>query len=274
MESKFNRRVLASRPAEQNIRWQQILQQAGFAVLNIPLMEIVELTDDEAVQKIKNRIIQLDLYDGVIFVSQNAVVTAFDWIEDYWPQLPAGIRFYAVGKKTAEVIEQRVACLAGFVSGQTIYAEGAMDSEALLAQLMQHGETDKRKFLICRGAGGRPVLGDELTRKGARVDYCELYRRQLPAAAAGEVVQIAFDAARDVLTVFSGETLDNLVAVFKKAKLSAWRDIPIVVPGKRVAEKARASFDRIIVAENATDEAMLNALVKFVREPDNLRNAR
>lgn len=274
MESRFNRRVLASRPVEQNIRWRQLLQRAGFAVLDIPLMEIVELTDDESVQKIKSRIIHLDLYDGVIFVSQNAVATAFDWIEDYWPQLPMAIRFYAVGKKTAEVIEQRVARLAGSVSGQTTYAEGVMDSEALLAQLMQHGGLDNRKFLICRGAGGRPVLGDELTRKGARVDYCELYRRQLPADAVEKVVQIAFDATRDVLTVFSGETLDNLIAVFKSAKLSAWRDIPIVVPGKRVAEKARANFDRIVVAENATDEAMLNALVKFVREPDNLRNAR
>ena len=174
MGSKFNRRVLASRPIEQNIRWQQTLDQAGFAVLNIPLMEIVELTDEESVQKIKNRITQLDLYDGVIFVSQNAVAAAFDWIENYWPQLPAGIRFYAVGKTTAEVIERRVARLAGFVSGQTTYAEGAMDSEALLAQLMQYGDPGNRKFLICRGAGGRPVLGDELTRTGARVDYCEL----------------------------------------------------------------------------------------------------
>ena len=274
MDSKINRRVLASRPAAQNSHWRQLLLQAGFGVLDIPMMEIAELTDDESVQRIKSRILQLDLYDGVIFVSQNAVAAAFDWIEDYWPQLPAGIRFYAVGKKTAEVIEQRVARLDGFAAGRTIYAEGAMDSEALLAQLMQHGDPGNRKFLICRGAGGRPVLGEELTRKGAQVDFCELYRRQLPAGAAEKISQISFDATHDVLTVFSGETLDNLVAVFKSAKMPVWRDIPIVVPGKRVAENARANFERIIIAENATDEAMLNALVTFVREPDNLGNAR
>ena len=134
MESRSNRRILASRPVDQNIPWQLKLQQAGFAVLDIPLMEIARLTDHESVQKIKNHIVQLDRYDGVILVSQNAVAAAFDWIEDYWPQLPIGIRFYAVGTKTAEVIEQRVARLEGFLSGQTIFAEGAMDSEALLAQ--------------------------------------------------------------------------------------------------------------------------------------------
>lgn len=274
MESRSNRRILASRPVDQNIPWQLKLQQAGFAVLDIPLMEIARLTDHESVQKIKNHIVQLERYDGVILVSQNAVAAAFDWIEDYWPQLPMGIRFYAVGTKTAEVIEQRVARLEGFLSGQTIFAEGAMDSEALLAQLMQYREPVNQKFLICRGTGGRPVLGNELRQKGAEVDYCELYRRKLPTDAAEKISQISFDAMHDVLTVFSGETLDNLVAVFNSAKTPAWRDIPIVVPGKRVAEKARVNFDRIIVAENATDEAMLHALVTFVREPDNLRNAR
>lgn len=274
MDSKIKIRVLASRPTAQNSHWQQLLLQAGYGVLDIPMMEIAELTDDESVQRIKNRILQLDLYDGVIFVSQNAVAAAFDWIEDYWPQLPAGIRFYAVGKKTAEVIEQRAARVDGFAAGRTIYAEGTMDSEALLAQLMQHGGPGNRRFLICRGAGGRPVLAEELTRQGAQVDFCELYRRQLPAGAAEKISQISFDAKHDVLTVFSGETLDNLVAVFRSAKMPVWRDIPIVVPGKRVAEKARANFERIIIAENATDEAMLNALVNFVREPDNLGNAR
>lgn len=274
MESRSKRRVLASRPVEQNRQWQQTLEQAGFAVLNIPLMEIAALTDEESVQRIKNRIMELDRYDGMIFVSQNAVAKAFDWIENYWPQLPAGMRFYAVGKKTAEAIEQRIARLGGFIAGQTIYAEGAMDSEALLARLMQHGDLNNRHFLICRGVGGRPVLGEELTRKGARVNFCELYRRRLPAGAADKVACEVFDPARDMLTIFSGETLDNLISVFENVHLAVWRDIPIVVPGERVAEKARTSFTRIIIAENATDEAMLSALTRFVRESDNLGKAK
>ncbi len=267
MANRFNRRILACRPAEQNIHWRQKLEQAGFEVLDIPMMEITELTDNESVRKIKNRILQLDTYDGIIFVSQNAVAAAFDWIENYWPQLPVNIRFYAVGKKTMEVIEQRATRIDSALSCGAIAATTCvtMDSEALLAQLTQQTEIKNKKFLICRGVGGRPLMGDELTRAGAKVDYCELYRRRLPATAVDKINQVTFDTARDVFPVFSGETLDNLITVLKQSKVANWASIPVLVPGKRVAEKARASgFAQVVAAENATDEAMLNTLIEFI----------
>ena len=66
--------------------------------------------------------------------------------------------------------------------------------------------------------------------------------------------------AGDIISVHSGETLDNLMS----AGGAAWRHTPILVPGERVAQRAiEVGFQQVIVAENATDDAMLQALVQW-----------
>lgn len=114
-------------------------------------------------------------------------------------------------------------------------------------------------------------MGQTLEDRGARVSYCELYHRRCPADANDHWRQLVLAELprQTVLSVHSGESLDNLTQVLRAASRQECFDLPLLVPGKRVAERAAAQGfgPRIIVAANATDEAMTQALINW-RESD------
>lgn len=247
--------VWATRPAHQNAPWQLQLAALGAQVIALPLMAITPLQEPAAVERIKQRVLKLDEYAHVLFVSQNAVAEAFRWFEDYWPQLPVGIQYYAVGAKTAKAV-------AAF--GVIVNAAGdAMNSEALLA-LPELQHVAGSKVLICRGQGGRPKLGEELAARGAKVDYLELYQRGIPPAAKAQLAEVDW-RQRHVIPVFSGETLQNVLSILPSAANKS--AISLVVPAEHIAEQARlAGFTKLAVAQNASEPAMLAATAKVINE--------
>lgn len=247
-------RIWATRPAAQNPAWAAQLQALGFDVFSFPLLAINPLEDADSQQAIKSLVLDFDQFDKVIFVSQNAVQHAFNWLHDYWPQLPVGISYFAVGDKTARALEAQ---------GISAQVACGMTSEALLG-LPALGEVWGQKILICRGRGGLPKLGESLHQRGACVRYLELYERLIPADAQQQLqTQLPQLPARDLLVAFSGETLHNLVALFAHHPSAPWAN-PLLVPGKRVEELARQlGFEQVICAANASEPAMLNSLVDF-----------
>lgn len=257
-----NWRILASRPLAQNSSWSSKLQAAGYRVLALPLLAIAQVQEPAQQQSIKNCILDFDHYDAVIFVSQNAVEATWQWLDQYWPQLPQGITYYAVGIKTAAQVQHFLG------SEATVHAAlTAMNTEELLA-LPGLQQVAHQRILICRGLGGRPRLGDELENRGAAVTYCELYQRTLPAEAVTQFTDANLNPAQDVLCVFSGETLQNLlyVATTAGADLSAFA---LVVPGERVAAlAAEQGFQQIQIARNAGEAAMLAAIDKIIATLD------
>jgi uroporphyrinogen-III synthase len=245
-------RVWATRPEHQNAQWCQTLAELGHPVVDLPLMLIQSVSDPAEIQAVKNLILDFDQFHKVIFVSQNAVREAFAWLRDYWPQLPVGVEYFAVGSKTAE---------AAMAEGLTVVnGTQAMDSDELLA-LPELQNVWGQKVLICRGRGGLPRMGEALHERGAIVRYCELYHRRLPTnAAAAAAAFLAHGCATDVIPVFSGESLQNLVRVLD-ANSSSERSMRLVVPGKRVTQAAeKLGFSRVITAENATNASMLAAV--------------
>jgi uroporphyrinogen-III synthase len=245
-------RIWATRPEHQNGQWCQTLAELGYPVVDLPLMLIEPVTDPAEIQAVKNLILDFDQFHKVIFVSQNAVRETFAWLRDYWPQLPVDIEYIAVGSRTAEaLVEQGVTPIEGT---QT------MDSDELLA-LPHLQNVWGQKILICRGRGGLPRLGETLHERGAIVRYCELYHRRLPpVASAAAAPFLAAGCAEDVIAVFSGETLQNLVRVLD-ANGSAERAMRLVVPGKRVTQEAeKLGFSRVTTALNATSACMLAAI--------------
>ena len=251
-------RVWATRPLAQNQQWQDALQSRGFATVAVPMLAIEPLQDTQSVQSIKNLILDFDQFNKVIFVSQNAVHEAFQWLHDYWPQLPMDIEYFAVGIKTGEqVLLQGVAVTA---------AQQSMNSEELLA-LPQMQNVWGEKVLIFRGQGGLPRLGEVLHERGAIVRYCELYQRLLPADAQQTCQNLLPTVtANDVIPLFSGETLQNFSNLLQACN-SAERAMTVVVPGKRVAQMAQSlGFSQVAVASNASSQAMLEAVLSHAAQ--------
>ncbi len=247
--------VLLCRPQQAAVSLQERIESAGGQCFHVPCMQIVELDDPKAVAAIKSRILDFDHYPYVIFISQNAVKYAGSWIDQYWPQLPMGQHYLAIGAATAEA-----AANIGFA--EMAQAEGAMDSEALLA-LPVLQELSDQKVLIFRGQGGRETLAQALRQRGATVDYCELYRRACPEGLPESLLASPFakTAARKMIMVHSGESLENLHRGIQEAGLASWRHYELICPSQRVAELARGlGFSRAHAASNAGEPAMLEAL--------------
>ncbi|WP_210397164.1 uroporphyrinogen-III synthase [Motiliproteus sediminis] len=243
-------RVLVTRPDHQAAPLCAKLTAAGATPVPFPTLKIVAIDEGSAeAQSVRQRFLDLDHYRFVICISANAARLAYDWIDRYWPQMPVGVDWLAVGEATARTLNEL---------GLSATAAGrGMNSEALL-ELPELQQLEHCKILICRGQGGREHLRDTLVSRGAEVDYAELYRRALPAYSAEEIESRIYDSPPSAMVVSSGEALDNLNRLCDLQRLLS---VPVIVPSQRVADEARQLlFTRVITAANATDDAMLAAL--------------
>ncbi len=246
-----------TRPGHQAAALSQRLAALGAEVVTLPLLEIAPTPVDSPVyQTLKNCFFNLDQYHSVIFVSANAARLGYDWIDSIWPQLPVRIHWLAVGSAT-----QRTLIQLG-VDAET--GASSMDSEALLQHPQLHNLTGKR-ILICRGQGGRELLYEQLTARGAQVDYAELYSRERPVYSVRDIERLIYNQPLSVMLVSSGEALDNFANLLARpvcaAAGSSLKEVRLIVPSDRVAEAAcRYGFRHCVVASNATDDAMIQAI--------------
>jgi len=236
--------VLVTRPAHQAARLCRLIEARGGRAVRFPALEIREPRDPAAARS------ELEAANGcelLVFVSANAVDRAA-------PHLPSPLRpaIAAVGEATARALRRH-----GLEP--SILPVGTADSEGLLAAPSLAAMTGKR-VLIVRGEGGRPLLGDTLSTRGAEVRYAEVYRRALPAADPRSLLA-SWRQTVDVVTVTSRDLLDNLLALLGDAGRPLLLATPLVVISDRLGAAARAAgFTRVTVAASALDEAVLDGV--------------
>mgnify|MGYP000088101937 CR=1 FL=1 len=247
-----DQRILVTRPAHQAHNQIELLQQLGAEAIPFPLQQIDPVAEDApAYHLLKSRILDLDLYQSVIFVSANAARFGADWIDQYWPQLPLGVNWLAIGRRTAEVLADY-----GITA---FHSEQGYDSEALLTAAPLQ-DVDGQKILIMRGQGGRELLADTLRQRGAQVDYADLYYRNCPLY---NETQIASTLAPplDGLLITSADALANLHTL-ADLYLTSLQKYPLIVPSERIASLARQQgWQQVRVATGPDDRAMIQALM-------------
>ncbi|MEP5567083.1 MAG: uroporphyrinogen-III synthase [Halioglobus sp.] len=246
--------VLVTRPAGQGQALLQSLRDVGCEpVQHQPMLELEPLTELPPNQH--QHLLDLDLYQHIIFISANAVRFGLERIDDYWPQLPAGVHWYAIGGTTAKLLQQRG--LRPLVPAEEINSEGLLE----LAQLK---EVAGQRVLIVKGLGGRETLRETLGNRGAKVDELACYQRICPRLAPGALAQMMSRQATDVVMISSGEGLSNMLTLLSDKESTNFRDIGLIVPSPRVAALARqAGFNDVVTAANASDAAMLQALQQW-----------
>jgi uroporphyrinogen-III synthase len=250
------RRIVVTRPAAQAEPFCARLEQSGASVFRFPVIAIEGPTVPQALQDL---LANLDRFDLAVFVSSNAVERFVPRVLEKGPW-PASLRIAAIGARTAQALAEQ-GTPAAIIPAQRF------DSEALLAEPALQ-DVRGRRVVIVRGEGGRDHLAEGLRERGAEVTYAEAYRRTLPetdAAALGSELRAGLV---DAVTVTSGESLRNLVAMVGDPAHEAMVDTPLVVGAKRVAELARELGFRgpIVTAEDPTDPAMLEALRSLLND--------
>ena len=245
--------VCITRPAAQAGVLTDALAQAGVVAISQPLLAIESLPQIPA--SLRSRVLALDEYQHIIFVSLNAVHFGMELINDYWPQLPQGLHWYSVGSATA-------AALATFGVDAT-FPPRQMSSEGLLQMNALQSVTGDN-ILIVRGEGGRTTLREALLARGARVDDLPCYRRTCPIYTPGSFLDALEKSAVRLLVITSGEGLANLLALLSPEETTNLQLRTLLVSSERVADQAReAGFIDVRIARNASDAAIVEAVLQW-----------
>jgi uroporphyrinogen-III synthase len=248
------RGVLVTRPAHQAEGLCRLVEQAGGRPVRFPVLAIAGPGEADAVEA---RLHRLGDYQLLLFVSPNAVQWGMAFIERAGG-LPAGLRLAVVGKASAAALKARCG------RDPDLMPADGFDSEALLA-LPELQAVGDRRVLIVRGSGGRELIAETLRRRGAQVDYAEVYRR---VRAETDPALLGADptASVHVAAVTSVEALDHLDALVGD-RLRPWlHRLPLVVVSSRIAEAAhkRGFTGPIRVSREPGDAAVVAAAAELV----------
>lgn len=205
-------------------------------------------------------------YDIVVFISGNAVHYATELVQKL------GLNFH--GKQLATVGTATEAVLQEHGYHANIVPATGSSSEALLTHESLQ-QVAKQKILIVRGIGGREHLRQELEARGAQVDYAEVYRRRLPAKR--NAINLGTLPEEDAaVLIYSPESAKNLWSLCSDNEKKWLTKTTLIAGSERIAQAAASVgfADNFITATNPSDEAMLHALIKWVRKDLNSCPAR
>ena len=238
--------IVLTRPAGQTALIAARIRAAGGEVLTLPLLDIIPPTEAVVPEVLQA---QMARADEVVFISPNAVrmalqvLPAADW--------PPDCGLVAVGQGTARALRE-----AG-VARVRAPVDGA-DSEAVLAMpAFQHVEG--RRVLLVRGEGGRELLAQSLSVRGAQVEHAVVYRRRARPPCVSSLRQ----HERLLFVVTSSEALRTLAGAAQSADDAAWlKRQTWVFAHPRIARLAETlGLNRGMIAPSPEDDAVFAALL-------------
>ena len=244
--------VLVTRPEYQAGPLCQLIEQHGGYPIRCPALVIGEPQDWTPTLAILDR---LDRYDLAIFTSANAVDRAMPLIRQRGG-LPPRLEIAAIGKATAQA-------LAHYDITPHLQPAQGFTSETLLALLRFQAVTvSGQAIVIIGGEGGRGLLAETLSARGARVVHAEVYRRERPTADITAVLEHWRRGEIGAIAITSGESLLNLFDMLGAAGQDYLRKTPLIVVSSRIQRLAATQGCRhILIAQEASDDAILTALL-------------
>ena len=200
---------------------------------------------------------RLQNLDWLIFVSANAVRCAFELLGPQWLKgSPAKIA--VIGQATARALSERGVAV-------DLKPKQQFNSESLLAQ-PEWADVAGKRFLIVRGKGGRELMAETLRERGADVEYAEVYQRIKPRIDVDGLLARWRAGEIAVVTLTSGEALDNLSRLMPETDRELLFRTPMVVIGERLAKRAHQLGCAHVIAAEAGDADIFDAVVRIVRE--------
>ncbi|MGR6871761.1 uroporphyrinogen-III synthase [Pseudomonas sp. HK3] len=250
----MNKSILITRPQGQADELINALTHANWHCVHQPLLRIAPFDEQHGApfHAMKQHILDLDQYDVVISVSGNASSLAVDLIDQYWPQMPSGIDWYAVGPSSAHVFN---------MLGITMQVPLANHSEGLLELAGLNQDLNHKKVLIFRGVGGREHLADTLKQRGAKVHYCELYQREPVHFSHGELAALVQQEQIHYALLTSGEMLHQLATQLTDEQQQS---VHVIVPSERIANMAPAlHIQHVHICPKINAQGLLDCLSKI-----------
>ncbi|MFB2834824.1 uroporphyrinogen-III synthase [Floridanema evergladense] len=249
--------ILVTRAAGQSSEFCQLLQQQGAVVMEMPALEI---TPPSSWFALDEAIANLHTFNWLILTSTNAVDYFFSRLQDRGKnlQILEKVKIAVVGKKTAGSLAQYN------LSPDFIPPDFVADS--LVANFPE--ELLNQNILFPRvETGGREVLVQELTAKGAKVVEVPAYQSGCPSSIAPEVLQALREKSIDIITFASSKTVQYFYQLIKdKLPLDRLQEITIASIGPQTSKTCQELLGKVdIEATEYTLEGLTEAIVKWVQ---------
>ena len=246
MVSLNGHKILVTRPAPQSEHLCKLITTEGGQPIRLPVIQIVDI---DATSTLQDCLAYFNKSYAAIFISANAVKKVMPTLLARHDLLEC-TRIIGVGKHTADTL--RSYGLNAFCPAPPF------NSEAILAMpLLEKTMIQGKKIVIFRGEGGREFLIETLRKRGAQIEYMNVYRRIRPSTPTWLA-----NSKLDILTATSVEGLQNLFTMF--VGQTERKQIPLVVMSQRVRLAALKLEIKapIFVAPTASDEGLLAAIIR------------
>ncbi len=233
--------VVLTRPGSDNRELANRLEAEGWIVLVQPVMRITPI--DPGLPP------AITAETKVIFISANAVEHGLRTLRTVLTESSAIC--FAVGRRTASALA---------TAGITAVCPERADSEGLLA-LPSLSDVTGDTVLLVKGEGGRQLLAETLSARGAQVvEYC-CYRRDQESVDARAFCERLSAAESLLFQANSVDTLDYLEAILSTGGYLPRDEAVLAVPSARVAGVARArGWQQVLELVDAGDNTFSDAL--------------
>jgi uroporphyrinogen-III synthase len=253
MKNLNNLTVLVTRPKPQGTELCELIRKAGGEAIYFPTIAI---HPPENHLDLIQQITTINTFDYLIFISPQAVLQTIDMIQTKWPALPTHLKIAAIGEGTAKILKERGLPVDFFPPEE-------WNSQGLLQLLADSKNISGKKIALIKGEGGRELLKEELTARGAKVTEIIAYRRVLPIMNVIPYTDLFHANKIHVIICLSGESVKNLKILVGE---NSWRDlknIPLLVNSERIESLAKESgFKKVLLAKNASHRAIIDTLLQ------------
>lgn len=243
--------ILVTRPSPAGEQLVSRLRALGQVAWSFPL---IEFSPGRELSTLADSLYALQEGDLVFALSQHAVEFAQAQLQQENKRWPTAPHYFAIGRTTALALHT--------VGGIDVRYPLDREISEVLLQLPELQTVAGKRALVLRGNGGRELLGETLTARGAEVTFCECYQRCAKYYDGAEEAMRWHLRGVDTLVVTSGEMLQQLWSLIPQWYRENWLlRCRLLVVSERLANLARElGWQDIRIADNADNDALLRAL--------------
>lgn len=239
--------VLNTRPADQAQQLTERIQNAGGTVIACPALQIIPANN-----KWMHLLPDLSSVHQAIFISANAVHCCFKQLNINQICWPTHIKVIAIGPSSAQALMQ--------YSITAIETPKIPDSEHLL-NLDSLQQLKKQTVLLFKGEGGRSLIEEHISDRGAKLIPIDVYKRAMPDINQELLHTIWKDDLVDIILFTSEQSMRQLFIMFGEDAHNWLKNKPCIVISNRLARTAALlGIKNVIITDT---EHMLNTLSDF-----------
>ena len=243
--------ILVTRPSPAGEQLVSRLRTLGQVAWSFPL---IEFSPGRELPTLFDHLNALQEGDLVFALSQHAVEFAHAHLQQHAHTWPIAPHYFAIGRTTALALHT--------VSGIDVRYPLDREISEVLLQLPELQTIAGKRALILRGNGGRELLGETLTARGADVTFCECYQRCAKYYDGAQEAMRWKARGVNTLVITSGEMLHQLWSLVLEWYRDYWllRCRLLVVSERLTKLNRELGWQDILIAENADNDALLRAL--------------